>query len=63
VTPAVVSYLEIGKPFSKLPAVRKEDIEEPKPMDNLQVMMAYSACLSVAFLLAALWINDRGSAT
>jgi hypothetical protein len=32
-------------------------------MDNLQVMIAYSVCLSIAFLLAALWVNDRGSAT
>ena len=32
-------------------------------MDKLQLLVAYSAGLSIAFLLAALWNNDRWSAT
>jgi hypothetical protein len=31
-------------------------------MENLELLMALSAGLSIAFLVAALWINDRGQA-
>jgi hypothetical protein len=32
-------------------------------MGNLQLLMAISASISIACLLAALWVNDEGGAT
>jgi hypothetical protein len=32
-------------------------------MSNLELLMSISAFISIACLLAALWINDKGGAT
>jgi hypothetical protein len=32
-------------------------------MNNLELLMAISAFISIACLLAAVWVNDEGGAT
>jgi hypothetical protein len=32
-------------------------------MSNLQLLITYSAFISIACLLAALWVNDEGGVT
>ena len=51
--------LESKRCFSKSWPVLERRMDGDDPMSNLELLMAFSASLSIACLLASLWFNDE----